>query len=251
MNNKRFWAVLALAAVLVALAFFLPPQVSRWYDQQLMDEPKVTQVEDREGLADSIRLTVAEKLMLLQSGNLSFLALPGEEAEVRYIIKDGSGGVYISSEPEVDEPIEGDEEWETRLTGVKRELLALQRTGGLPELWTEDTNPELISSGEMLYIDNNTQVSFLVYHMELSFSSWGAAGAANFGSAWRDYWGMDSVDPSWNTPRINELLSSSPLTSNSEYSAAGEISFTYDGQTLRASLYGWCSGGNCAVQWNT
>lgn len=173
MNNKRFWAVLALAAVLVALAFFLPPQVSRWYDQQLMDEPKVTQVEDREGLADSIRLTVAEKLMLLQSGNLSFLALPGEEAEVRYIIKDGSGGVYISSEPEVDEPIEGDEEWETRLTGVKRELLALQRTGGLPELWTEDTNPELISSGEMLYIDNNTQVSFLVYHMELSFSGWG------------------------------------------------------------------------------
>lgn len=279
MNNKRFWAVLALAAVLVALAFFLPPQVSRWYDQQLMDEPKVTQVEDREGLADSIRLTVAEKLMLLQSGNLSFLALPGEEAEVRYIIEDGSGGAYISSEPEVDEPIEGDEEWETRLTGVKRELLALQRTGGLPELWTEDTNPELISSGEMLYIDNNTQVSFLVYHMELSFSgwgigvtvddssgkilsmslrwsratppSWGAAGAANFGSAWRDYWGMDSVDPSWNTPRINELLSSSPLTSNSEYSAAGEISFTYDGQTLRASLYGWCSGGNCAVQWNT
>ena len=173
MNNKRFWAVLALAAVLVALAFFLPPQVSRWYDQQLMDEPKVTPMEDREGLADSIRLTVAEKLMLLQSGNLSFLALPGEEAEVRYIIEDGSGGVYISSEPEVDEPIEGDEEWETRLTGVKRELLALQRTGGLPELWTEDTNPELISSGEMLYIDNNTQVSFLVYHMELSFSGWG------------------------------------------------------------------------------
>ena len=53
MTNKRFWAVLALAAVLVALAFFLPPQVSRWYDQQLMDEPKVTQVEDREGLVDS------------------------------------------------------------------------------------------------------------------------------------------------------------------------------------------------------
>lgn len=278
--NKRFWAVLALTVALVALAVFLPPQVSRWYDRQIMNEPTITRVEEREGLADSLRLTVAEKLLLLQSGNLSFLALPGEEAEVRYVIESGDGGMYISSEPEVETSAESDEEWEARLAGVKRELLALQRTGGLPELWAEEDQAELANSGEMLYIDNNTQVSFFVYHMELTFSgwsvgltvddqsgkilslslrwsratppSWGAAGAANFGSAWRDYWGMDGVDPSWSTPRINGILSPSPLpANNSDYSAAGEISFTYDGQSLRASLYGWCAGGSCAVQWNT
>lgn len=277
--SKRFWAVLALTAALVALAVFLPPRVSRWYDQQIMDEPTITRVEEREGLADSLRLTVAEKLLLIRSGDLSLLALPGEETEVRYVIENGKGGMYISSEPEVEASTEDDKEWAARLTGVKRELLALQRTGGLPELWADDQQAELANNGEMLYIDNNTQVSFLVYHMELTFSgrtigvtvdeqtgkilslslrwsrsappSWGAAGAANFGSAWRDYWGMDSVDPSWSTPRINELLSPSPLPSgNSDYSVAGEITYTYDGQTLRASLYGWCSGGNCAVQWN-
>ena len=82
--------------------------------------------------------------------------------------------------------------------------------------------------------------------------SWGATGTVGFGSAWRDYWGMDSVDTGWNSPRINEILSSAlALTSNSgDYSAAGEIGFTYDGQTFRAPLYGWGSGSSCAIQWN-
>ena len=40
-------------------------------------------------------------------------------------------------------------------------------------------------------------------------------------------------------------------TGNNDYSMAGEITFTYDGQTLRVPIYSWCSGGSCAVQWNT
>lgn len=250
--NKRCWAALALAAALAAAAFFLPPHVSRWYDRQLMNEPQITQVEDREGLADSLRLTVAEKLLLMQEGELSYLALPGED----------------------------EEEWSIRLAGVRREMLALQRSGALPDLWAEDVQAELSDSEEVLCIDRETQVSFLIFHMALAFPDWnvgvtvdsqsgkilsvslrwmrgqppywGAAGTASFGSAWRDYWGMDSVDANWNTPRMKEILSPAlPLSGNSDYSAAGEINFTYDGQTLRVPVYGWCSGGSCAVQWNT
>ena len=280
MRHKRFWIAPVLTVALVALAFYLPPHVSQWYDEQIMDEPRITQGEEREGLADSIRLTVAEKLLLLREGSLSFLALPGEESEIRYILEDGKGNAYISSEPVVGEDESNYEEWAARLEGVKRELLALQRAGGLPELWSEDEEPELADSGEMLYIDNDTQVSFMACHMELTFPScslgltvdgqsgkilslslrwlreappsWGAAGTAGFGGAWRDYWGMDSVDAGWNSPWINEILSSAlALTSNSgDYSAAGEIGFTYDGQTFRAPLYGWGSGSSCAIQWN-
>lgn len=279
MERKRFWMGPVLTVALAVLAFYLPPRVSHWYDEQIMDDPKVTQVEEREGLADSIRLTVAEKLLLLRGGSLSFLALPGEESEIRYLLQAGESGTYISSEPEIGDS-GSSREWEERLNSVKRELLALQRSGALPELWPDEETVEVIDSGEMLYIDNATQVSFMVCHMELSFSSWslgltvddqsgkilslslrwpretppswGAAGAAGFGSAWRDYWGMDSVDPGWNSPRINEILSASQVFSNNsgEYSAAGEIGFAYDGQAFRAPLYGWCSSGSCTVQWN-
>ena len=278
--NKRFWAALALSAALIALAFYLPPQLSRWDDRKIMDEPQITKGEEREGLADSLRLTVAEKLLLMHDGSLSYLSLPGGEAKVRYTIENDTGGVYISSEPEVKAPAADDEEWSARLAGVRREMLALQRAGALPELWEEDIQAELSGSGEILCIDKNTQVSFLIWQMTLSFPdwnvgitvdshtgkllslslrwlrgeppSWGATGTVGFGSAWREYWGMDSVDANWYTPRINEILSS-PMTytGNNDYSMAGEITFTYDGQTLRVPIYSWCSGGSCAVQWKT
>lgn len=113
--NKRFWAALALSAALIALAFYLPPQLSRWDDRKIMDEPQITKGEEREGLADSLRLTVAEKLLLMHDGSLSYLSLPGGEAKVRYTIENDTGGVYISSEPEVKAPAADDEEWSARL----------------------------------------------------------------------------------------------------------------------------------------
>lgn len=278
--NRRFWAALALAAALIALAFFLPPQISRWEDRKIMDQPRITRVEDREGLADSLGLTVAEKLLRMQEGDLSYLSLPGEGAQVRYTIEEGTGHVYVSSEPEQRDPAEEDEVAGARLTAVLRELLILQRSGALPQLWREDVQAELTDSGEILCIDNNTQLSFLICHASLSLPngsagvtydqqsgkilslslrwlrdqppSWGAAGAANFGGAWRDYWGMDSVDPGWSTVRIKEILSTTPpLAGSGDYTAAGEITFTYDGQELRAPVYSWGSSGTCALQWNT
>ena len=279
MGNKRFWIVPALTVILAALAFYLPPRLSQWSDQKIMNDPRIVRTEERESLADSLQLTVAEKLQLLREEDLSLLPLPGEDAELHYGIH-GDTGAYVSSEP-VLETEQDRGEWNARLTGVKRELLALQRTGGLPELGSGELQAEIIDRGEMLYIDNSTQVSFLAWHMELELPaaslgvtvddqtgkilslslrwsrdtppSWGAAGAAGFGAAWRDYWGMDSVDPNWNSQRINDLLTSATVfASNSgDYSGVGEICFTYNGQTLRAPLYGWCSGGVCTVQWNT
>lgn len=42
----------------------------------------------------------------------------------------------------------------------------------LPELWEEDIQAELSGSGEILCIDKNTQVSFLIWQMTLSFPDW-------------------------------------------------------------------------------
>ena len=45
MRHKRFWIAPVLTVALVALAFYLPPHVSQWYDEQIMDEPRITQGE--------------------------------------------------------------------------------------------------------------------------------------------------------------------------------------------------------------
>ena len=278
--NRRFWASLALAAALIALAFFLPPQISRWEDRKIMDQPRITRVEDREGLADSLGLTVAEKLLRMQEGDLSYLSLPGEGAQVCYTIEEGTGHVYISSEPEQRDPAEEDEAAGVRLTAGLPGGAGPPRSRGPPPPWRGGVPAELTDSGEILCIDNNTQLSFLICHASLSLPngsagvtydqqsgkilslslrwlrdqppSWGAGGAANFGGAWRDYWGMDSVDPGWSTVRIKEILSTTPpLAGSGDYAAAGEITFTYDGQELRAPVYSWGSSGTCALQWNT
>ena len=66
---------LPLTALLVVLAFFLPAQLSQWDDRALLDTPNIVREEERELFADSIRLTVPEKLLLLRSGDLSWLDL--------------------------------------------------------------------------------------------------------------------------------------------------------------------------------
>ena len=82
------WAGLAAAALLAA-AFFLPALLSHWGDQRLLDEPHITrQDEEREGFAESLQLSVAEKLFLLRSGSVTSVAL--EDMETAEVL--GSGG---------------------------------------------------------------------------------------------------------------------------------------------------------------
>ena len=187
MRSKGTAAVAAcMAAVLLALAFILPEWLSAVHDRQLLDSPSIQlQDEEQEGFAESIQLTVAEKVMLLRSGEVNVMQLGQEEVE----------GVYASVLPDgweftlnvsVDKPVlpemkaatdeeitsylaELNQTWEERLEAVQTEIRSLQAVGGLPDLWNEEDEPlDCTGYGELLYIDPDTRMSFQVYHLTLS-----------------------------------------------------------------------------------
>ena len=148
-------------------------------------------------------------------------------------------------------------------------------------LWDAEAEVVCTDHHQTLYIDQESQVSFLAYDMALnsqpysmrvtvdaktgrilgfrlnwskgSRPDWGFRGTAKFGSAWRDYWGMDSVSSAWNNEYIRALLEmpAEEFARNGSYNSNADVSFTYDGQTLRAPLANWVSsGGGCVLEWN-
>ena len=162
--------------------------------------------------------------------------------------------------------------WDERLWTVWREVRVLQSMGGLPELWPAGTALEYTGYGEMLYVDSGTpRVNFQVYHMYLSCApysldvtldsqsgrmiaftlrwdkgtqpSWGFQGAARFGSAWRDYWKMDSINTNWYNTYTKEILESTlaSLYLNGDYNHNQPLIFSYDDQNLSINLANWVS----------
>ena len=283
---------LPLTALLVVLAFFLPAQLSQWDDRALLDTPNIVREEERELFADSIRLTVPEKLLLLRSGDLSWLDLEDAGAgQVRVALVEGEAQISVSMEAELEnaaadvqaEAEKNAQKWSARLSAAQSELRVLQRLGALPTLWSDTDVVELTSQREVIYIDQESQVSFTLYYMELtcapytvslavdaetgrililtlrwtrgSAPSWGINGAMNFGTAWRDYWGLDGVDASWRSQYIQSILENTEgqLRNSGDFASAAEVSFTYDGQTLPVRLVCWPSGSSriCSIQWNT
>lgn len=283
---------LPLTALLVVLAFFLPAQLSQWDDRALLDTPNIVREEERELFADSIRLTVPEKLLLLRSGDLSWLDLEDAGAgQVRVALVEGEAQISVSMEAELEnaaadvqaEAEKNAQKWSARLSAAQSELRVLQRLGALPTLWSDTDVVELTSQREVIYIDQESQVSFTLYYMELSCApytvslavdaetgrililtlrwtrgsapSWGINGAMNFGIAWRDYWGLDGVDASWRSQYIQSILENTEgqLRNSGDFASAAEVSFTYDGQTLPVRLVCWASGSSriCSIQWNT
>ena len=91
MRNKYLAAALPATLALVLAAVYLPEQISRYQDRQLLDVPHIVrEAEDRGELADSLRLAVPEKLMLLQEGKLNFLPLTDESVSgLRFALVDG------------------------------------------------------------------------------------------------------------------------------------------------------------------
>ena len=278
------WAGLAAAALLAA-AFFLPALLSHWGDQRLLDEPHITrQDEEREGFAESLQLSVAEKLFLLRSGSVTSVALEDmETAEVLWQEKDTAGvsALWQGSADAARELEENEKKWQQRLTRVRSELRGLQTAGALPYLWDSGDEVECTAHRQTLYIDGESQVSFLAYDMTLSGPpytirvavdakseriltfrlswskgqrpNWGFRGSARFGSAWRDYWGMDSVSSAWNSEYIRSLLDmpAEEFVRSGSYNANADISFTYDGQTLRVPLVNWVySNTDGVLEWN-
>jgi len=284
------WAGLAAAALLAA-AFFLPAALFQWGDQRLLDEPHITrQDEEREGFAESLQLSVAEKLFLLRSGSVTSVALGDVEAAEIYLQKDKN---YVPASPaetavlwqeDADaayELEENEKKWKQRLSRVRSELRGLQTAGALPYLWDSEDDVACTAHHQTLYIDRESQVSFLAYDMSLSGPpyairvtvdakserilafrlswskgqrpDWGFRGSARFGSAWRDYWGMDSVSSAWNSEYIRTLLDmpAEEFIRSGSYNANADIAFTYDGQTLRAPLVNWVySNTDGVLEWN-
>ena len=165
---------------------------------------------------------------------------------------------------------------------MQTEIRSLQAVGGLPDLWNEEDEPlDCTGYGELLYIDPDTRMSFQVYHLTLSrntmsmrlmvdiqsgrilsftlqwgqedIPSWGLRGAANFGGVWRNYWGMDSVSSGWYDDYTRNILERAEelYRNNGDYASHGQISFTYDGQSLSIPLE--CEGRrgrSFIIRWN-
>lgn len=313
---RNYFAAFA-ALLLIAAAVFLPGEIAAWNDTALLDEPHILRQEEaREGFAERMQLTVAEKLMLLRSGQLSKVPLEeayytddGEMMEFRYAI---TGGVvefyaesYLGGNTSVLDPGEAiaisaaaagqnlesldsaaqasAQEWTGRLERVQSELRLLQTAGALPALWDseEKETVEVTDRTQSVYVDRETQVSFQTYSLTLSLApymlsvtvdaqsgkvlgfilrwvnrfqpSWGYRGAAYFGTAWRDYWGMDSVNPVWDNRNNMQILESSEdaLRMNGEYNANSQIGFTYNDQTVNIPLTSWTTKNRgCALGWN-
>ena len=177
----KLWAA-ALVAVLVAAAFFLPERLLIWGDRQRVDQLHVeSQSEEREGFAESLQLTVPEKVMLLRSGNMTVMELdPAIQEDVIIGTYEAEGNnvysfyrapaVLLEMETETAEEDGYDEAaalWSGRLTAVRGELRSLQTLGGLPEVWTTEDPLACTNCADLLYLDPETRVSFQVYRITL------------------------------------------------------------------------------------
>lgn len=172
-------------ALLTALALIVPERLSSIHDQQLLNSLSIqVQEEEQEGFAESIQLSVAEKVLLLHSGNMTAMTLDTGQVQGAYpVLPEDAGveffvhsGVEVEGNPALKAASEADintyvEEvsqlWRDRLEEVLIELRSLQAAGGLPELWEEDSEVFYTGRGDLLYMDPDTMMSFQVYRMIL------------------------------------------------------------------------------------
>lgn len=290
-------AMTAVAA-LVALAFFLPEWLSGLHDQQLLDSPSIqVRSGEQEGFAESLQMPIGEKVMLLRGGSMTVMELDHNWEETAYVILPGPAGdgvefsvdysdafvgLIASSETDTASYTEElSQLWEARLEELGNELRSLQAAGGLPELWSGDSELYCSGRGDLLYIDPDTKMNFQVYRallesdfytMELtadvqsgrilSFNlrwgrdaapNWGIRGAYNFGGVWRNYWGLDSVSSGWYNAYNKSILEQTEeaYRINGDYDAHGQIAFAYDGRTFSVPLD--CevhNGRSFSIGWN-
>lgn len=302
----RKYPVALAAMLLTAGAFLLPVQLSRWEDQLLMDQPHVAAEEEREGFAESFQLPIAEKLLLLSGGTLTGMDVGGTGAQGIYrpfretahiehwdawwetsaaanaaIVYNAEETASVEAwieeaekarlEAESAQIEEANRKWDQRLEDLWTEIQTLQSLGALPELWPTGSELYYIGSGETLYVDSASRMSFQVYRMTLAGDpytltvtvdsqsgriigftlrwgrglqpNWGYRGTGNFGPAWRDYWKLDSVSSSWNSDYTRELLECplETLWKNGDYNSNGRVTFSYDAQVLAVDLVNWVS----------
>lgn len=273
MRNKLL--AVAAVAVLVAGALFLPERLLVWGDGQLLDRLHMdAQDQAREGFGESLQLTVPEKLLLLRSGQLTAMNLE-QEIQLR------AEGEDALTEELARYLQESEQLWTARVEALRGEISSLQTVGGLPEVWRAGSPPDFVARGEVLYLDPDTRMNFQTYEIDLywedcvmslladsqsgrilSFAlhwnqgkqpNWGLRGSTGFGSAWRDYWGMDSVSAGWYSQRVRDILGNmeGQMPPGGEISSFDQIAFQYDGQSLSIPLA--CQGvwsRSISLTWN-
>ena len=283
------WAAGGVVAILLAAAFFLPEWLSTVHDAQLLDSLSIQlQNADQEGFAESLQLTVAEKVLLMRTGSLSVTELDREEVSGLFVSISGSKEPSPSLADVEDGELadyfqETAQRWEQRLEAVKQEIRSLQSAGGLPSLWSAEGEMSYAGSGELLYMDPDTRLNFQVYRMSLkceaytmnvtvdvqsgrilTFSlqwdraagaapAWPPQGPAGLGGVWRNYWGLDSVGSGWYNEYNRDILerAAKNLENTGDYDARGQIAFSYDGQSVAVPLSFWSYGGRaCGINWN-
>lgn len=297
----RKWIAGAALLLLMAAAFFLPEALSAWNDRLLLDRVSLlVRDQDQEGFAESVQLSIAEKVMLLRGGSFTATELSRETVEgvSVNIASDGSfqaeTSVYLRGQELVAGTMDAAQEqealyysetmtrlWEGRLAAVRQEVRNLQALGGLPVLWSDNDELSYTGRGELLYVDPDTRMSFQAYRITLSGGpyslellvdhqserilsftlqwgwdrppAWGIQGAANFGGTWRSYWELDSVGSGWYDDYTKSILERVEVAcrTNGDYSAMGQIVYTYDGQSLAVPLECESFGGRaCVIKWN-
>lgn len=288
MKNKYLFLALPLTVLLVAVAFYLPDQLSRWQDESLLDTPQIFRSDDAlQDFAASIRLSIPEKIRLLRSRKLTPVEIPEEEREIRLTL-DAKGNVSRSEAPNLKESgaelseearaeaEKQEETWRRRVTSARSEVRSLQKAGGIPLLWPEDALVTADNYREFLYIDTETQVTFLAYDMELSAANFTLSllvdeqtgkilsftakvrggqfawekGSGNFADAWRDYWYMDEVESTYAGTSIQEMLKPPPPQGNSAYSASAEVGYSYGGEIVRVPLFSRSTDAIRSLLWN-
>ena len=281
----------AALALLVAAAFFLPEFLLNWEDRQLLNSLHMeSQDEEREGFAESIQLTVPEKVMLLRSGGLTVMELnravvniagSGDGEAILYNASNDTSSGQMAPADEDRYAEETERLWEDRMISARTEIRTLQTMGGLPEIWKTDMPSDYTGHDDLLYLDQDSYMSFQVYQLTLHWENysldllvdqqserilsfalrwtrgtqpnWGPRGASSFGSAWRDYWKMDSVATGWYNEYSRSILEGveAQVYNNSDYAAHDQITFMYDSQSIPISLD--CQGSwsrNFSIIWN-
>lgn len=78
--RKVLFSILAIG--LVAAAVLLPERLSTLSDSQILDNAKIFSQKEQEGFAESVQLTVAEKLLMLRSGAMDLLEMDEDPVEI-------------------------------------------------------------------------------------------------------------------------------------------------------------------------
>ena len=266
-----------LLAVLVAVsAFFLPEILCRREDDHILDQSHLIQQKEGEDFSQWSQFSVAEKLLLIRSGNVQRVSLPRDTVpETRYVLRSGRlepVAQDFSANTADDPEAQALELWSQRIQQAYSELNTLQKAGAVPPIWSEGDVISLKRHSQSLYIDRETQVSFPVYSLELlgppydvyltidsqSGRIMGAAIAwamTDFPkwepmrlTFWKDYWHMDSLNPELLDTVLRDLRFPAR---DKEQTLTLEAVFTYDDQTLLVPITRRDYSSSCsALFWN-